>query len=363
MKIFEKIIKSMKLFEKYLFLGFILGIFAIPAISFAQPVYSPELDSAFKLLEKNDVKNAIPLFEAHKTMYPGDTRVWLQLAYIYDEQGQYSKSYQYFNYVAKNSKDAIEKEQAEGSAIVMKDKLNSSSKRSIDVNINSFYDTYQKNYITGLNIYYKFKINKDVYVGPYLEVYTDSKSAPGLIYNDRYLELGLFGRFYAIPQLYFEIRSGYVRQFDIDSSKLNVSPRMAFGWRFGSGPEYVTAKTKKKANFFLDFFTMLSYETKYQNGFSQSSLNEVFRYNIKGFSYVDLYLMQNLTLDSRRLDYNNNVNVGGGLRYKPNLEYFPYFYVQPSYKYYLIKDPVTGVKKTGSFQINAGIGFSFSIKG
>ena len=90
-------------------------------------------------------------------MYPGDTRVWLQLAYIYDEQGQYSKSYQYFNYVAKNSKDAIEKEQAEGSAIVMKDKLNSSSKRSIDVNINSFYDTYHKNYITGLNIYYKFE--------------------------------------------------------------------------------------------------------------------------------------------------------------------------------------------------------------
>lgn len=356
-------IKTVKIEKSKIVFALFFILLAIPVIAVSQPVYSPELDSAYHMLDRKDVKGAIPLFEAHIKMYPTDTRVWLQLAYIYDDEGQLSKSYQYFSYVARTSLDPKEKETAEASAMVMKEKINANAKRSIEINVQSFYDTYQKNYITGLNIYYKFRISKEVFVGPYLDLYTDSKSSPGLIYNDRYIELGLFGRFYALPQLYLELRTGYVHEFDIDSSKISISPRAVFSWRFGSGQDFIPEKPKTKTGFFVDAFTMLSYETKYQNGFSQTGISETFRNNIKGYSYLDFFLAQNLTLDSRRLDYNNNVSFGGGVRYKPNLIYFPYFYVEPNYKFYLIKDPVTGIKRTGSFQIYLGIAFSVSIKG
>src|SRR5437667_116144 len=119
--------------EKYkivLSLLFILMLW--PGVVISQ-IYTPELDSAYKLLERKDVKNAIPLFEAHIKQYPQDTKVWMQLAYIYDEQGQYSKSYQYFRYVSLHSTDPAEKEQAEASAMVMKDKMNANAKRSIEL--------------------------------------------------------------------------------------------------------------------------------------------------------------------------------------------------------------------------------------
>lgn len=351
----EKLNNSMK--------QIIVLLILISGTLFSQ-IYTPELDSAYKLLHKQDYKGSIPLFESHIKQYPQDTKVWMQLAYIYDHVEQYSKSYQYFDHVSKNSQDPKEKEQAEISAAVMKDKMNRYSKRTIDFDVQSYYDSYQKNYITGLQAYYKFMLSKEVYVGPYLEVYTDSKSEPGNILNDRYIELGLFGRFYALstPVLYFELRTGYVHEFDFDTSKISVSPRVVFGTRIGEGLNYISANAKKKTGIFMDIFTVASYETKYKNGFSQTGITEAFRSNIKGYSYIDFFAVQYLTLDTRRLDYNNNIEIGAGIKYKPNLIYFPTFFVQPTYKFYLIKDS-QGNKRKGTFQIKAGISFGVSIKG
>lgn len=345
------------IFYKYL----VLTLIFVSGSAFSQ-IYTPELDSAYKLLHKKDYKGSIPLFESHIKQYPQDTKVWMQLAYIYDHEENFSKSYQYFLYVSKNSQDPKEKEQAEISASVMKDKQNRYAKRTIDFDVQSYYDSYQKNYITGLQGYYKFMLSKEVYVGPYLDVYTDSQSEPGNILNDRYIEFGLFGRFYALPILYFELRTGYIHEFDFDTSKISVSPRLVFGTRFGEGLNYITDNAKKKTGIFMDIFTIASYETKYKNGFSQTGITEVFRNNIKGYSYLDFFLRQSLTLDTRRLDYNNNLEFGGGIRYKPNLIYFPYFFVEPSYKFYLIKDS-QGNKRKGTFQVKAGISFNVSIKG
>src|SRR5947207_15301157 len=127
MKSLKKNNKILKIEKSKIVLALFLILLAIPVITVSQPVYSPELDSAYHMLGRKDVKGAIPLFEAHIKMYPTDTRVWLQLAYIYDEQGQLSKSYQYFSYVARNSKDPVEKEQAEASAMVMKGKINANA--------------------------------------------------------------------------------------------------------------------------------------------------------------------------------------------------------------------------------------------
>ncbi len=342
---------------KHIILFFLL----ISGTLFSQ-IYTPELDSAYKLLHKKDYKGAIPFFESHIKQYPQDTKVWMQLAYIYDHQGNYSKSYQYFDNVARNSADPKERETAETSAAVMKDKLNRYSKKTIDIDVQSYYDSRQQNYITGLQAYYKFMLSKEVYVGPYLEMYTDSQSEPANILNDRYIELGFFGRFYALSNLYFELRTGYVHQFDLDKSSMSVSPRLVFGMRIGEGLNYIPSNPKKKTGVFMDIYSVASYQTKYKNGFLQVGLIEAFRNNIKGYSWLDFYLKQYLTLDSRRLDYNNYVEGGAGIRYKPNLIYFPYFFVEPTYKFYLIKD-AQGNRRKGTFQIQTGISFSVSIKG
>lgn len=357
----KQIFKTVEL-QRYKLLVF--SLFAIilwPGVVSSQ-TYTPELDSAYHLLGRKDVKGAIPLFEAHIKQYPEDTQIWMQLAFIYDEQGNYPKSYQYFRYVSLNSKDVKEKEEAENSAEVIKGKINANSKRSIELGVTSYYDSYQQNYITSLQAYYKFRLSNEVFVGPYLDMYTDSRSSPANIYNDRYIELGLFLRFYAIPELYFELRTGYVHEFDIDTSKISVSPRVVFGYRFGSGLDYITANPKKKTGLFMDVYSVASFETKYNNGFLQVGLNEVFRNNIKGYSYLDFYTLQYLTIDSRRLDYNNDLEVGLGIKYKPNLIYFPVFFIEPTYKFYLIKDAL-GNKRTPTFQVKAGISFGINIKG
>ncbi len=354
----NKIVKIAK--SKFAFF-ILLGILFWPGVVVSQ-TYTVELDTAYHMLDRKDVKDAIPLFEAHIKQYPMDTQVWTQLAYIYDEQGNYSKAYQYFRYVSINAKDPKEKEAAEVSAQVERDKMNANAKRSIEMYVTSYYDTYQKNYITALTAFYKFRLSNEVFVGPYLDVSTDSKSTPSNILNDRYIELGLFGRFYALPNLYLELRTGYVHEFDLDTSKINVSPRIVYGTRFGSGLDYITANPQKKTGLFMDLYAVASYETKYDNSFLQVGLTQAFRNNIKGYSYIDFYTLQNLTLDSRRLDYNNDLEIGLGVRYKPNLIYFPQFFIEPTYKIYLIKDAL-GNKRPATFQVKIGLSFGISVKG
>ena len=158
------------------------------------------------------------------------------------------------------------------------------------------------------------------------------------------------------------MRVGWVHEFDFDTSRISVSPRIVGGFRIGDGLDFIPENAKKRTGIFADIFGILSYETKFKNGFAQFGLNEVFRYNIKGYSYLDFFTAQSLTLDSRRLDYNNNLVIGTGLKYKPNVSSFPVFFIEPNYKFYLIKDAL-GVKRTGTFQINAGISFGLTIKG
>lgn len=339
---------------KYIFLAVFLCLFAKSASS---QIFTPELDSAYHLLHEKKVDEAIPLFEDHIKQYPEDTKVYMQLAYIYDSKGNYAKSLQYFQYVAKNSTDPVEKQQAEASVAVMKDKMNANAKRTIDLSFTSYYDTYQKNYITGLSAYYKFRLSPEFYVGPYLDLYTDSRSEPGNIFNDRYVEIGLFARFYIIPQLYFENRIGLVREFDLDTTRLNISPRLVFGTRIGDGQSFITSHPAKRTGIFMDIYASALYDYKFRNGFFQAGLTETFRNNIKGYSYLDFYMLQDATNDTRRLDYNNYVEFGVGTKYKPNLRYFPEIFILPTYKIYFYGTP------KNSFQVKAGFSFNISIKG
>jgi len=313
------------------------------------------------MLKQKRTTEAINLFEKHIRENPKDTRIYLQLAYLYDSQGQPYKSLRYFEYVRDNSSKRSEVDAATASIAVMQQKIVDMAKHSVELNAASYYDSYQKNYITGFLGYYRFRVSDRFYAGTYLDVYTDTRSSPELIYNDRYFELGLFSRFYMLRTLTFELRLGLVREIDFERSTLNVSPRLLWGTRLGNSIDYVGKNPSKRSSIFMDIYAMASYDYKFKNGFGQLGMEQVWRNNITGFSILDFYLWEYGVADSRRLDYNNYVEAGPGIRYKPDLPYFPYIFVLGTYKYYFYKDPVTGQRRNSS-QVKAGMTFFFKLR-
>lgn len=318
---------------------------------------SAQLDSAYMMLKHKRTKEAIALFENHIRENPKDTRIYLQLAYLYDSQGDKYKSLRYFEYVRDNSTNRKEVDQATASVSVLQQMIPDIAKHSIELNAVSYYDSYQNNYITGFLGYYRFRVSNRFYAGTYLDVYTDSRSSKELIYNDRYFELGLYTRFYMLRTLSFELRLGFVREIDLERSTINVSPRLMWGTRLGNSVDYIGKNPTKRNSIFMDIYALVSYDYKFKNGFGQLGMQQVWRNNITGFSILDFYLSEYGVADNRRLWYNNYVEVGPGIRYKPDLPYFPYIFAEYTYKYYF--EP--GGKRSTT-QAKGGVTFFFKLK-
>jgi hypothetical protein len=66
------------------------------------------------------------------------------------------------------------------------------ARTSLDLYFYNFYDSYQDNYIANFVGHYNFKIAPQFYTGFYVDLYTDTRSKPELIYNDRFIELADF---------------------------------------------------------------------------------------------------------------------------------------------------------------------------
>ena len=67
-----------------------------------------ELNKAYEHLNNKDYDKAITLFEEYLTKNPNDTKIHLQLGYIYYTKKDYTKSLDYFKYVAENSSNETE---------------------------------------------------------------------------------------------------------------------------------------------------------------------------------------------------------------------------------------------------------------
>ena len=72
-----------------------------------------------------------------------------------------------------------------------------------------------------------------------------------------------------------------------------------------------------------------------------------------GYSYIEPYLVQDLSADTRKVNYNNYGEVGTGLRFHANIPFFPVLFVQPTYRSYFYG----GLKN--SFTIQGGFEFIF----
>lgn len=291
-------------------------------------------DSGYYYLNKGDKNTAAIYFEKHLQLNPKDSKTRLQLAYIYYDQKKLDKSLKNFNYVAKFSNDPADQEVSRSASFIVKEELAGVAPKSIDMYFYNYYDSFQENYIANFVGHYNFKISKNFYTGVYIDLYTDSKSTKDLIYNDRFVETGGFFRFNMLKNLFFEFRVGYTRQIDLEKSSINIKPLLVYFTRFGDTKVYVGSKATSRTSLFLDLYYAGMYDYKYKTGFIQAAFQEVLRFHTGGYSYMDSYLVQTAQFDSRKLDYNNYVEIGTGLRYHPNLIFFPTIFVEPTYKAY-----------------------------
>lgn len=241
----------------------------------------------------------------------------------------------------------------EPAVLKLKESTSKSKKRHIDVYFHNFYDSYQENYIANFIGHVHFGVGPGFYMGPYLDVYADSKSSKALIYNDRFVEIGFFLRYYFFQNLYFEGRIGYTRQIDLDSNKINFKPMLVYFYRFGEPVFKRTKSTDPKTSLYLDIYYAAMYDYKYKNAFLQGILTQALRFSLKGYSYFENYLFESGQFDGRKVDYNNYFEIGTGVRFKPNMLVGPVIFVEPTYKVYFYGD------RKNSFQLKAGFILNF----
>ena len=324
-------------------------------VSLPLSIYSQSpADSGYYYLNKGKTKKAAEFFELHLKQKPDDYKTRLQLGYIYYDRRNLNGSLKQFEYVGKHSPNEQDKEISKSAAYVIRDERTFSAPRSFDLYFYGFYDSYQDNYIFNVVSHFNFKMAEGFFGGPYIDLYTDTRSTPQVIYNDRFFELGGFMRYSILKNLLAEFRIGYVRQVDRDTSRINLKGLLVYFNRLGDAKVFVSSKSKtSKISLYMDLYSCASYDYKYDNGFLQIALQEVLRFHTGGYSYLEGYLMQNVQFDSRRLEYNNYAEVGGGIRFHPNIMYFPIFFIEPTYKFYHFGN------LKNSFQVKAGMLFNY----
>lgn len=286
------------------------------------------LNKGYNYINNKQYNEAISVFNTYIQTNPNDTRIHMQLGYLYDAVKKYANSYRSFEYVADNSTNPDEVDKARTSMYYMKDLMIKNSVTSFDLYFYNFYDSYYENYVANLLTHINVRVAKGISMGPYLETYLDSKSKPDYILNDRYFDIGGFTKFRLNDWMNFEVRIGYVREIDFKKNSLSFKPILSMGTRLGTASFYKDRKSNKTENFYFDVYASGLYDYKFRNVFGDVLTKEVLRYLLGGYSYMEFYLKQEFALDTKKLDYNNYVDLGAGIAFKPNLNSFPVFFVE-----------------------------------
>lgn len=329
-----------------LFLLAILVRYSYSESSISSP--SPEYNGM------SGTKTSSKLFETNLSLKTKDTKTRFYLSDISFAQRE---SKQMSHCILFNDKLKLKSKTNQG--ILGKSIFNKNAakdpKRIFELYFYNYYDSYQENYIANLVSHLSFRLSNSFYAGLYLDAYADSRSTSQLIYNDRFVEVGGFFRYYILQFFYFEFRLGFAHQIDLKKNTINAKPMLVFFYRFGEPVYYAKTKADRKIKPYLDIYYAAMYDLKYKNAFIQATFTEAFRIPTGGYGYVEPYLVQYLQFDSRKLDYNNYVEVGTGLRFKVNVKDFPIIFVEPTYKSYFF-----GSRKN-TFQIKAGFYFILNL--
>jgi Tfp pilus assembly protein PilF len=321
-----------------------------------------ELSRGYDYINKKDYYNAIIVFEDYKTKHRDDTKIYIQLGYLYSQLNNYRKALDNFQFVEAFSKNQDEIDKSRMAKYYLKDLITESSPRSTSLYFYNVFDSHYSNYISNFTGHLNFKALKNLYTGFYVDAYMDSKSTKGNILNDRYLEGGGFLKYKISENIGFEFRTGYVREIDFDKTGINFKPIFYMGTRIGNPAFYLSRKNPKTDYFYADVFSSELYDYKFRNLFGQLQLKEVMRYMTGGYSFLEFYLSQVGYVDSKQLDYNNYGEFGVGLDFKPNLISFPVLFVEATNKIFFVgpnQQYFQGPFKN-TFQIKAGFLINFN---
>jgi Tfp pilus assembly protein PilF len=287
-----------------------------------------DLNEAYNAMNSGNDSRAIQIFESYVNTHPDDTKIFLQLAYLYDKVKKYDKAIEYFDYVATNSYNRDEVDKAKQSGVILRQMAAYRSFRSLNIYFYNAFDSYYQNYVSNFLGHVNFKMSNYYYYGFYVDAYMDARSNKNNILNDRYLEGGGFMRFQFSNNIALELRLGYFRELDLDKSGVNFKPILSMGTRLGDSPFYLSRRNTKTENFYFDIYSTELYDSKYKNLFAQLQMKEVLRYMTGGYSYFEFYLTQMAQADSRQLDYNNYGELSIGVDFKPNMINFPAIFLE-----------------------------------
>ena len=294
------------------------------------------LNKGYNYISSKQYNEAISVFNTYLKTNPNDTKIHMQLGYLYDATKKYANAYKSFSYVADYSTNPDEIDKARTSMFYMRDLMVKNAVTSVDLYFYNFYDSYYENYVANLLTHINVRVAKGIYMGPYLETYLDSKSKPDNIINDRFFDIGGFTKFNITDWMNFEFRIGYVREIDFKKNSLSYKPILSMGTRLGKASFYKDRKTTKTENFYFDVYASGLYDYKFRNVFGNVLTREVLRYLTGGYSYFEFYIKQEFAVDSQKKDYNNYVDLGAGLAFKPNVSNFPVFFVEGLNRNFLI---------------------------
>ncbi len=136
------------------------------------------------------------------------------------------------------------------------------------------------------------------------------------------------------------------------------------GTRVGTATFYKDRKTNKTENFYFDIYSSGLYDYKFRNVFANLLTKEVLRYLFGGYSYFEFYLKQEVALDTKQLDYNNYIDLGAGIAFKPNITNFPVLFVEGLNRNFVVGP--TGEYFTGDlkniFTVRAGFLIYYNTK-
>ncbi|MFA7360608.1 MAG: hypothetical protein WC139_06185 [Candidatus Kapaibacterium sp.] len=341
----------------------------VPQDTFPSASETELLNRGYDYTNKRMYNEAINSFNQYLRTKPGDAKIHLQLGYLYDANRKYENSYNSFGKVLEFSNTDDEIDKATISRYYMREKMIQNSVVSLDFYFYNFYDTYYQNYVGNLLAHLNVKIAKGIHVGPYLDTYFDSKSTALKPLNDRYFEIGAFTKFSITDWMSFEVRTGYVREIDKKVNSFSFKPILSMGKRLGTAHFYKPTRSQNTESFYYDIYVSALYDYKFRNIFVNWQNKEALRFMLAGYSYFEFYLKQEIAADTKGLDYNNYLDFGAGVSFKPNIQSFPVLFVEGVYRNFFVStDPNTNkpVYFTGDmrsfFTVRAGFLLYYNTK-
>lgn len=320
------------------------------------------LNQGYSFMNKGENSKAVDVFERYKLHNPDDIKIYMQLGYLYSGLKRNEKALENFQYVEAFSTKSDDIDKANNAIYNLRQIITANARQSLNIYFYNAYDSYYQNYISNFLGHINFKLSKNVTDGFYVDAFMDSKSKQDYILDDRYIEVGGFLKMNFSENIGFEIRGGYAREIDLNKNSFVVKPILFMGTRLGEPAYYLGRKNFKTEYFYMDIYSAELYDSKFKNLFGQIQLKEVLRYMTGGYSYLEFYLSQSATGDSRQLDYNNYAEIGIGMDFKPNLVNFPALFIEATNKIYAIGSNgqfFEGPLKN-TFQIKAGFIINFN---